>query len=85
MKEIRPAEPGTKKDGKNSGFRKTFTKGRKAFKEFLGGEYLSRNTVTHNIGFIIYLGVLAMIYISNTYYTEKLYKKIGRASCRERV
>ncbi len=79
MNQPSPAEPSAVKDGKTSGFSKSMRKGRKAVKEFLRGEYLNRNTVTHNIGFILYLGVLAMIYISNTYYTEKLYKTIDRA------
>ena len=47
-------------------------------KEFLGGDYLSKEWVTGNLGFILYLGLLAMIYIGNTYYTEKKFRKIER-------
>ena len=51
-------------------------KTRKALKEFLGGDYLSKDWVTGNISFILYLAFLAMIYIANTYYTEKKFKSI---------
>ena len=51
-------------------------KSRKAVQEFLGGDYLSREWVTGNLSYILYLALLAMIYIGNTYYTEKKYKNI---------
>ncbi len=57
--------------------RKT-NKGRKAVQEFLGGDYLSREWVTGNLPFIFYLAFLAMVYIANTYYTEKKFKTIER-------
>jgi hypothetical protein len=53
-------------------------KGRKAVQEFLGGEYLSKERVTGNIPFFLYLALLAMIYISNTYSTERKFKDIER-------
>ncbi|MEI6434760.1 MAG: FtsL-like putative cell division protein [Bacteroidota bacterium] len=53
-------------------------KGRKAVQEFLGGDYLSKETVAGNIGYILFLGFLTMIFISNTYYTEKIFKTIDR-------
>ena len=53
-------------------------KSRQAVKEILGGDYLSREWVTGNLSYILYLGLLAMIYIGNTYYTEKKYKNIER-------
>jgi len=52
--------------------------GRKAVQEFLGGDYLSREWVTGNILFLLYLAFLALIYIGNTYSTEKIYKDIER-------
>lgn len=51
---------------------------RKALKEVLGGDYLSREWVTNNITYILYLALLAMIYIANTYSTEKKFKTIER-------
>jgi hypothetical protein len=59
---------------------KTTVKGRKVIQEFLGGEYLSKEMISGNIGFILFLGFLAMVYISNTYYTEKIYKTIDRTN-----
>ena len=55
-------------------------KARKALQEFLGGDYLSKETVAGNIGYILFLGFLAMVYIGNTYYTEKMYKSIDRTN-----
>ncbi|HPS62721.1 MAG TPA: FtsL-like putative cell division protein [Bacteroidales bacterium] len=57
--------------------RKT-SKSRKAVQDFLGGDYLSREWVTGNLAFIFYLAFLGMIYIANTYYTEKKFKAIER-------
>lgn len=53
-------------------------KGRKAVQNFLGGDYLTRSWVTNNIFFFLYLSLLAMIYIGNTYSTERKYKEIER-------
>jgi hypothetical protein len=66
------------KFSRNTG--KKAIQGRKVIREFLGGEYLSKETITGNIGFILFLGFLAMVYISNTYYTEKLYKTIDKTN-----
>jgi hypothetical protein len=57
---------------------KKANKSRKAVQEFLGGDYLSRELVTGNLVFILYLGLLAMIYIGNTYYNEKKINRIER-------
>lgn len=51
---------------------------RKAVQDFLGGDYLSKEWVTGNILFILYAGLLAMIYIGNTYSTERKFKDIDR-------
>jgi len=53
-------------------------KGRKALQEVLGGDYLSQQWVTGNLSFILYVALLAMIYIANTYYTEKKFKSIEK-------
>ncbi len=53
---------------------------RKAIQEFLGGDYLSKETVAGNIGYILFLGLLAMVYIANTYNTEKMFKSIDRTN-----
>lgn len=46
--------------------------------EFLGGDYLSKEWVVGNLPFLLYITILAMLYIGNTYYTEKTYKDIER-------
>ena len=51
-------------------------KGRKRVQEVLGGDYLSKSTVVNNVPFLIYLAILAMFYIANTYNTERMYKQI---------
>jgi hypothetical protein len=53
-------------------------KSRKAVQEFLGGDYLNRDRVVRNIPFLFYIAFLAMLYIGNTYYTEKKLKDIER-------
>ena len=57
---------------------KKTNRSRKAVQEFLGGDYLSREWVTGNLGYIFYLALLAMIYIGNTYSTEKKFTNIER-------
>jgi hypothetical protein len=44
----------------------------------LGGEYLSQKTVMSNLYFLVYLAILAMLYIGNTYYAEKTFKDIEK-------
>jgi hypothetical protein len=53
-------------------------KSRKAVQEFLGGDYLSQEWVTGNLSYILYVALLAMIYIANTYNTEKKFNAIER-------
>jgi hypothetical protein len=57
---------------------KKANKSRRAVQDFLGGDYLSREWVTGNLAFILYVALLAMIYIGNTYYTEKKFNSIER-------
>ena len=57
---------------------KKSNKTRKAVQDFLGGDYLSKEWVTGNLSYILYVALLAMIYIANTYYTEKKFKAIER-------
>lgn len=57
---------------------KKANRGRRRVQEVLGGDYLSKSTVTDNIPFLIYLAVLALFYIANTYNTERMYKQIER-------
>jgi hypothetical protein len=51
-------------------------KGRKRVREFLGGEYLSKEWVVGNLPYLLFLTVLAIVYIGNTYYAEKTFKEI---------
>jgi len=57
---------------------KKIRKGRKAVKAFLGGDYLTREKVAGNIPFLLYVSVLAMIFIGNTYSTERKFKEIEK-------
>lgn len=50
----------------------------KSLSQVLGGEYLSRRSVMDNLSFLVYLAVLAMLYIGNTYYAEKTFKDIEK-------
>jgi len=50
----------------------------KSISQFLGGEYLSQKTVMNNLYFLVYLAILAMLYIGNTYYAEKTFKDIEK-------
>ncbi len=50
----------------------------KSVSQFLGGEYLSQKTVMNNLFFLVYLAILAMLYIGNTYYAEKTFKDIEK-------
>ena len=62
--EIRP----TRKPGK-------MTRG---LHDVIGGDLLSNQTVLRNLPFLVFLGILAMFYIGNTYYTEKTFKEIEK-------
>ena len=53
-------------------------KGRKRVQDVLGGDYLSTKSVTSNVPFLNYLTVLTLLYIANTYNTERMYKQIER-------
>jgi hypothetical protein len=55
-------------------------KGRRRVQEVLGGDYLSKSSVLNNVPFMLYLAVLVMFYISNTYNTERMYKQIEKTT-----
>ncbi len=57
---------------------KKLHKGRKRVQDVLGGDYLSKKSVVDNVPFLIYITVLALFYIANTYNTERMYKQIER-------
>lgn len=50
----------------------------KSLHDILGGDYLSKEFVISNIPFMLYIAVLAIIYIGNTYYAEKTFKEIEK-------
>jgi hypothetical protein len=50
----------------------------KSLHDILGGDYLSKEFVISNIPFLLYVAVLAIIYIGNTYYSEKTFKEIEK-------
>ncbi|HTX88785.1 MAG TPA: FtsL-like putative cell division protein [Bacteroidales bacterium] len=51
---------------------------RKSLHDILGGDYLSKESVLGNLPYLLFVTVLAMIYIGNTYYAEKTYKAIEK-------
>jgi hypothetical protein len=46
--------------------------------DILEGDFLSRQAVIRNVPFLLFLAVVALIYIANTYYAEKTFKEIER-------
>lgn len=50
----------------------------KGLHDIIGGDLLSKHAVLNNLPFFIFLTVLALFYISNTYYTEKTFKQIEK-------
>lgn len=50
----------------------------KGIQNVIGGDVLSNNLVLNNLPFLVFLGVLAMFYIGNTYYSEKTFKNIEK-------
>jgi hypothetical protein len=51
---------------------------RRPIKDILGGDYLSKESVIRNLPFVLFLGLLALVFIANTYYAEKTLKEIER-------
>ena len=50
----------------------------KGLHDVIGGDLLSNNAVLRNLPFLIFLALLAMFYIGNTYYSEKTFKEIEK-------
>jgi len=50
-------------------------KGRKRVQEFLAGDYLSREWVIGNLPYLLFVTILAILYIGNTYYAEKTFQE----------
>ena len=50
----------------------------KGLHDIIGGDLLSKHAVLNNLPFLIFLAILALFYISNTYYTEKTFKQIEK-------
>jgi hypothetical protein len=46
--------------------------------DVIGGDLLSKSAVLRNLPFFIFLAILAMLYIANTYYAEKTFKEIEK-------
>jgi len=53
-------------------------KDRRPIHAILGGDYLSKESVIGNLPFLIFIAMLALIYIANTYYAEKTVKEIEK-------
>jgi len=47
-------------------------------KEFLDGSILVRETMTRQLPFILFLTVLAVLYIGNRYHAERMVRKISK-------
>jgi hypothetical protein len=50
----------------------------KGIQNVIGGDLLSNNVVLKNLPFLVFLAILAMFYIGNTYYSEKTFKEIEK-------
>jgi len=50
----------------------------KGLHDIIGGDLLSNQAVLNNLPYLIFLAILAMFYISNTYYTEKTFNQIEK-------
>jgi len=50
----------------------------KGILNIVGGDLLSKRAVISNLPFLVFIAILAMFYISNTYYTEKTFKQIEK-------
>jgi hypothetical protein len=50
----------------------------KGFHDVIAGDLLSNQAVLKNMPFLVFLAILAMFYISNTYYSEKTFKQIEK-------
>lgn len=46
--------------------------------DFIVGDIFTKQSVLRNLPFLIYAAILAVIYIANTYYAEKTFKKIEK-------
>jgi hypothetical protein len=55
--------------------KKTGTKG--SFKDFIDGSVLTRDFVIRQLPYIIFLAVMAIVYIGNRYHAEKLVRRSG--------
>ena len=83
VKDTREEAAGIPKEDEEKGRLKTKPvkmphRGRKRVQDVLGGDYLSKKTVAGNVPFLIYLAVLTLFYIANTYNTERIYKEIEK-------
>jgi len=46
--------------------------------DIIGGDLLSKGAVLGNLPFLVFLAILALLYIANTYYAEKTFKEIEK-------
>lgn len=53
-------------------------KSTRMMQDLLGGDYLSKERVVNNIPYVFYVGLLALVFIGNTYYTEKKFTDIEK-------
>jgi hypothetical protein len=50
----------------------------RGLQNIIGGDLFSKHAVLDNLPFLIFLAILALFYISNTYYTEKTLRQIEK-------
>jgi hypothetical protein len=46
--------------------------------DIIGGDLLSKGVILRNLPYVVFLAFLAMVYIGNTYYSEKTFKQIEK-------
>ena len=50
----------------------------KGLHDVIGGDLLSNRAVLSNLPYLVFLAILALFYIGNTYYSEKTFKQIEK-------
>ena len=64
--------------GKKINTAKNQTRWRKYIREVIIGDFLSSGIFYKNIPYLIFLAIIALVYISNTYYAEKTFRQIEK-------
>jgi hypothetical protein len=73
-------EPKTKKNKSNAGAKQVSRKVSSTFLKVLNGDFLTHNSSTKQLPFILFLAIIAILYIANGYYAERTVRQINDAN-----